>query len=147
MLKIEKSRRVERVNARVAYEQRWVRLLSDVSSTTQQKLTWDDIPWPVFTLLVQEGNGSVLDNLTTAHIEEFVFQPLPSPDSQKVPSTLDASGRKAALRSSILRWHPDKFSSRVLGRVADEAERTAIADGAAKVVLVLGKLMENLNVT
>lgn len=72
-------------------------------------LTWDSIPWPVADL-----PSSPID-LEPEAIADFIFATF---KVRGVPTA-----KKDRLRTSILRWHPDKFVAFMSRVPADEQER------------------------
>ncbi|PSS15409.1 hypothetical protein PHLCEN_2v3285 [Hermanssonia centrifuga] len=104
-----------------AYESRWHALLASNDS-----ICWKDIPWPVC-----NAPSSVAD-LAPELLSAFLFAPF------KVRG--QAGSRKERIRSSILRWHPDKISI-ILARVVDE-ERDLILQGVNTVVMSLRALQD-----
>lgn len=104
------------------HERAWAQMLS--SSTP---LTFADIPWP--SQAKPTGPTELRD---AAKIGAFLFE------------SLDVEGntttRKERLRSSLLRWHPDKLGA-VVARVSEE-DMEAVTDGIEFVVMALMKLQE-----
>ena len=107
------------------YETRW-RLLALSSADEEANIKWEDVPWPVAT------TAQSVDDLTPGAIEEFIFAPL------KVRGKTDS--RKDKLRSSILRWHPDKDAV-ILSRVAEE-DRWNVQEGVNAVFRALKELQD-----
>lgn len=106
-----------------AYENRWAIILS----SNDKLIAFGDIPWP---LILPPKDPEDLRN--PSKIAEFLFESL----------TLEGNktSRKERLRTSLLRWHPDKLRG-VLERVLEE-EITIVKDGIDAVVISLMKLQE-----
>ena len=124
--------RKEKQDARDDYEARWD-TLQFTSTTTEQPLTFRDIPWPCYALYSPSDRQSFsLDDLTVGSISEFLFRSSiePAGTTQKIKK----------IKETLLRFHPDKFESRVISRVP-EAERTKVQEGAGIVVRALNELM------
>lgn len=104
-----------------AYETRWRALVASNSD-----LSWSDIPWPTV------DHPASSDALTPEAISEFIF------------ATFRVRGmnglRKDRIRSSILRWHPDKLPG-VVSRVLDE-ERHVVQDGINTVFGALKQIQD-----
>ncbi|KAI0826433.1 hypothetical protein BC629DRAFT_1690577 [Irpex lacteus] len=90
-------------------------------------IQWDTIPWPVL------PPPSTPADITTAAVSEFVF------------STFKVRGvravRKERLRSSVLRWHPDKFTALLL-RVPEPEHRAILLEGVNAVFRALRELQD-----
>ena len=101
---------------------------SSISSAADKPVvTFADMPWPLHT---PPTSPDELRN--PGKIAEFIFESL----------TLEGNKttRRERLRSSLLRWHPDKLRS-LLARVPEE-ELDAVKDGIDAVVISLMKLQE-----
>ncbi|KAF8991762.1 hypothetical protein BDQ17DRAFT_270230 [Cyathus striatus] len=85
------------------YEAKWAELVKGGGSNEVKNLTFVDIPWPV-----DVGRSVELSDLTVKNIEKFLLAPLKIRNSKVT--------KKERLRSSVLRWHPDKMTG-ILGRV------------------------------
>lgn len=94
----------EALNARWgAYEAAWQSLLS--ASTVKPQLRFSDIPWPVY------PPPATPADVTMKKVESFLMDPL------TVRGTTVT--RKERIRSSLLRWHPDKLT-KILANVVEE---------------------------
>jgi hypothetical protein len=120
--------------ARGAYERRWEVLLS-VTRPGGGGLKFEDIPWPVFA--PTKKSALTLDDLTHSAISSFL---LPDPPITTL-TPLQLKTRKDLLRAQILRFHPDKFEGRLMGRVEAGDERDRVREGVGKVVRVLNGLI------
>lgn len=104
-----------------AYETRWKSL-----NASKGPITWSDIPWPSST------PPATPSDLTHEAVSEFIL------------STFRVRGatgsRKERIRSSLLRWHPDKTST-LVSRVQEE-EREAIQEGINAVFRSLRQLQD-----
>jgi hypothetical protein len=120
-------------NARDDYEKRWDTLLTTCDAAGQS-LTFQDIPWPCNAAYAppSAGQSFSLDDLTVDSITEFLFNSAikPTETTQEIK----------AIRESLLRFHPDKFEGRVIGRVS-ETERAIVQEGVGIVVRVLNELL------
>jgi hypothetical protein len=128
------------------YESRWKDLnsqaklrnpLAEPSGTEDQDqddnrlLTFADIPWPVDK---PEGETVTFDDLHLKNIEAFLFGPLTIRGSTVT--------KKERVRSSLLRWHPDKLTS-IVDMVNPEAKQ-GVMEGIHAVVRRLQKLNADL---
>ncbi|KAH8094762.1 hypothetical protein DFH11DRAFT_1053177 [Phellopilus nigrolimitatus] len=120
---VEREDAERRVRERwAAYESGWAKL---VSST--EPVTFASIPWP---LVDPPKNASDLHN--PAGIAAFLFESL-SVSGNKTT-------RKERLRTSLLRWHPDKLGN-VLGRVRED-DLGVVKDSIDAVVMGLMSLQD-----
>jgi hypothetical protein len=135
----EERRRLERAlerveEARRTYEQRWRALLQPDASDGQD-MAFTDVPWPV--LPARAGASIQLADIVPTALERFLVPPAP-------PQADDVDWlklRKDRLRETMLRFHPDKFSSRVLRKVRD-ADREDVEDGVGRVVRGITELLQ-----
>lgn len=104
------------------YERKWHALLE-----ADTPISFKDIPWPLATC------PSTVDDLTSSAISDFLLEPL-----QVRTNTVS---RRERIRTSMLRWHPDKISD-VLGRVIEDDER-AVREGIGAVFVSLKRMKEN----
>lgn len=112
-----------------AYEEAWARLLNPTQpSSNDSLLRFSDIPWP--TVKQPKSVGDLRESGTS--IEEFLFESL----SIRANVT-----RRERIRTSLLRWHPDKLGS-VLATVHEE-DRAAVKDGFDVVAMCLMHLQTN----
>ena len=91
------------------------------------RLRFEDIPWPISTKAIEIS----LEAFTKDSISAFLlFIPL---DVETLP--------KDIVRTSLLRFHPDKFESRVLARVmTEDMDRTRqAADAVVKILNDISK--------
>lgn len=117
-LQDEEKRIIERWNT---YETRWRNLYASTGV-----VSWKDIPWP--SVVPPDSDA----DLTVDAITEFIF------------STFRVRGinglRKDRIRSSLLRWHPDKLPA-IVARVLDE-ERHLVEEGIKTVFRCLKQLQD-----
>jgi hypothetical protein len=137
------QRRVERQLraaelARSAYEARWAALAAGTggasSGPAHADLAFADVPWPV--LPASAGAPVCLADLTPEALARFL---LPPPDAD-ADAAEQEDARKRRLREAMLRYHPDKFEVRVLGRVREDA-REEVKEGVGRVVRGVTELM------
>jgi hypothetical protein len=129
------QRALERVEeARRAYEQSWKALLQP-DAHNGPDMSFADVPWPV--LPAQAGTPMQLADIVPTALERFLIPPAPA--QMDDPEWLKL--RKDRLRETMLRFHPDKFSSRVLLRVR-EADQEDVKDGVGRVVRGITELMQ-----
>ena len=86
---------------------------------------WDAIPWPMHTHPPSPAE------ITTEVVSEFVFATFRVRGVKAV--------RKDRLRTSILRWHPDKYTALLL-RVPEPEQRALILEGVNAVLRALREL-------
>ena len=104
-----------------AYQARWRVLL-----TSAALVTFTDIPWPV------SPSATSVDDLTSDAITDFFLAPL------RVRA--NTVSRKERVRSSILRWHPDKMSG-VVARTVEE-DLASVRTGINSVFHILRSLQD-----
>ena len=104
------------------YEELWRVLLMEDSP-----IFFKDMPWPLPTC------PSGVDDLTFAAISDFLLEPL------QVRTNIIT--KRERIRSSLLRWHPDKMSS-ILCRVVDE-DVDIVREGIGAVFMCLKRMKEN----
>lgn len=114
------------------YEQAWAELSSRLKSATedftpQTFLKFNDIPWPLKRVGEQEFQ---IDDLTTQRVDDFLLESLTVRNVQYT--------KKDRIRSSLLRWHPDKLG-RLLQRV-DPKDIETVKKGIGIVVESLQRL-------
>ncbi|KZT53231.1 hypothetical protein CALCODRAFT_55719 [Calocera cornea HHB12733] len=102
-----------------AYERGWARL----AALGPESAGWADIPWPLF------AHPSGPAELTEQGMREFLLSPAHS----------GGKGARERGREALLRWHPDKFEGRWMGRVRPP-ERGSVREGVGVVVRFLGPL-------
>ncbi|KAF9031206.1 hypothetical protein BDZ89DRAFT_984820 [Hymenopellis radicata] len=114
--------------AREEYDSRWKVILATPNDALQYDFR--DIPWPV----LSKSHVSV-DDLTSDAITSFLFSTATfTADEQK-------KDRKDKLRETYLRFHPDKFESRLMTRVR-ESEQEQVRLGVGQVVRILNDQMQ-----
>lgn len=106
------------------YEERWKAL-----AASDKALAFADIPWPLRTA----PSSRDTDALTLPAISEFLFESL--------SVRTNTVTKRSRIRSSILRWHPDK-SSLVVGRVVAE-DVDAVREGIHAVFHCLKRLQDD----
>lgn len=105
------------------YEAKWAELKE---GRELPPLSFEILPWPVLGLPAYDPS-----DITLARVEEFVFHPL--------RSGLEMKSRRDRVRAEILRWHPDKFNAKVLGKVI---RPDFVSEGAGVVARFLNEIME-----
>ncbi|KAK1234257.1 hypothetical protein PQX77_002564 [Marasmius sp. AFHP31] len=117
------------------YHDRWQQLLSTQPDPVP-RIGFDDIPWPVFPAR-STNLGVSLEDLSKDAISTFLFTPIstlgPEPENDK-------KDKREKLREAFLRFHPDKFESRLMHRV-HQVEQEKVRTATAAVVRVLNDLM------
>jgi hypothetical protein len=106
------------------YEERWKALVM-----SDKAISFTDVPWPLRPA-PPCGDTSVF---TLPKISEFLFESLSVRDNTVT--------KKSRIRSSILRWHPDKSSS-IINRVMSE-DADAVREGIHAVFHCLKHLQDN----
>jgi len=104
------------------YERRWCSLLA-----SDDPVSFKNVPWPL-----QTCPSSVAD-LTFVAISDFLLEPL--------EVRTNTVTKRERIRTSLLRWHPDKMSS-VLRRVAAE-DVDIVREGIGAVCMCLKSMKEN----
>lgn len=142
------------VEARALYEEQWTALLvrceqaSGGDNGKGNSLAFDDVPWPVFP--PSEGVRLSLADITLEAVSAFLLPVSTSSSSSATSATGDDGSDKTpaqptskeVLRSAILRFHPDKFETRVLARVREGKERERVREVSGALVRVLNALMK-----
>ncbi|KAJ6608309.1 hypothetical protein B0H10DRAFT_1885113 [Mycena sp. CBHHK59/15] len=108
----------------VKYEQRWAELNARAGRAMERDIRFGDVPWPVC------GKDVTPADLTADQVEDFLLAGL------KVRGCTVT--KKERVRSSLLRWHPDKLTG-VLGCIVD-ADLDAVRKGVNVVVSCLHQL-------
>ncbi|KAL5504705.1 hypothetical protein ACEPAH_7368 [Sanghuangporus vaninii] len=133
-------RRLE--EARRLYEERWTILLARPasSSATEDRLpiSFADIPWPI-AVTKKISSEEFIEQLTKDAVSSFLLRSGEETNNSdgSAPSTKDV------LRTTMLRFHPDKFEVRVLARV-EEKDRDLVKESASVVIRILNDLMKDL---
>jgi hypothetical protein len=104
------------------YEAKWAVLRGNTIAV--ENIDFHDIPWPSF-----EDVRAILD-ITEERVLAFVCHPL----HEHIQGP--GGGLAKSLRSEMLRWHPDKFEGKVLGKVI-EGDREAVREAAGRVARIL----------
>jgi hypothetical protein len=102
------------------HENKWSQLRNS------DNLGWNSFAWPVF------KRPSEPEEMTTPAISAYVM-------SKYAPGA-DTKTPKDRIKDHLKRWHPDKFETRILPRVAEE-ERDKVKTGAGVVVRGLNELL------
>ncbi|KAJ7788395.1 hypothetical protein B0H14DRAFT_261062 [Mycena olivaceomarginata] len=111
------------------YEARWADLAGKAGRDRDKPrdVQFQDVPWPVSP---PEGQTVTLADLTVDRVEEFLLTGL------KVRGCTVT--KKERVRTSLLRWHPDKMTA-VLARIV-ETDLETVRQGIHAVVLCLHQL-------
>jgi len=104
------------------YEAKWRALL-----TEEGPVFFKDMPWPIQTC------PSAVEDLTFVAISDFLLEPL-----EVRTNTIT---KRERIRTSLLRWHPDKMSS-ILCRVVEE-DVDIVREGIGAVFMCLKRMKEN----
>ncbi|KAG2003021.1 hypothetical protein CC2G_003655 [Coprinopsis cinerea AmutBmut pab1-1] len=130
-----------------AYERRWRHLLavaksrkvdgiaSEVESESGSQagddpVTFADMPWPVD----KPASEVKLEDITRQNVEAFLLEPLTVRGCTVT--------KKERVRTSLLRWHPDKMTAIV--SIVDPAEKDAVMDGIHAVIHCLQRMNSKL---
>jgi hypothetical protein len=105
------------------YELKWDELRS---GRELPPLSFDILPWPVL-----GSNATQPSDITLQRVQEFVYHPL--------RRGVELKSRRDRVRMEMLKWHPDKFNIKILGKVIDA---TQVAEGAGRVARFLTQIME-----
>ena len=97
------------------YRQAWGKAMAMADGG--EELSYSDIPWP---LSEREEKGSALN--VSAVLRGVLLRGVTAADGEGG----DAGAARRALRSEMLRWHPDKFEAR-LGRCVCAPDRERVA--------------------
>lgn len=142
----ERHRR-RREETKQLYTLRWRNLLSglDGHEGPQKELTFDDIPWPIYS--TQPGplppGTKGKQRVVEIDVEEFTSESISTFLLESDIDSKDAmptKERRDILRETMLRFHPDKFEGRILSMVC-ERDRERVREGAGRVVRALNDLM------
>ncbi|KAH6913989.1 hypothetical protein BKA70DRAFT_1420761 [Coprinopsis sp. MPI-PUGE-AT-0042] len=96
----KQDRRIKRMDdARAEYQARWKALL--VPAETE--LNFHDIPWPIVAAYDADKVVLTAEDFSEESISTFLLD--------------DKQERKERLRETFLRFHPDKFEGRFMGRI------------------------------
>jgi len=104
------------------YEEKWAALRGNTVEVGN--LGFYDIPWPSFDDVWGVGD------ITEGRVLAFVCHPL----HEHIQGP--GGGQAKSIRSEMLRWHPDKFEGKVLGKVV-ESDRAAVREAAGRVARIL----------
>ncbi|OCB91024.1 hypothetical protein A7U60_g1717 [Sanghuangporus baumii] len=136
---VKARRRLE--EARRLYEERWTILLARPASScaTEDRLpiSFADIPWPIAVMRI--SSEEFIEQLTKDAVSSFLLRSGKEIDTTDGP----APSTKDILRTTMLRFHPDKFEARVLARV-EEKDRDLVKESASVVIRILNDLMKDL---
>ncbi|KAF8881248.1 hypothetical protein BD779DRAFT_1445686 [Infundibulicybe gibba] len=108
------------------HERQWTRL------ATLDELRWESFPWPML------KKPSVPEEITSVAISAYILSPH-YPEKDKSRPTKDR------IKEHIRRWHPDRFETKLLPKVAED-EKEKVKEGAGFVVRSLNDLLTRSNV-
>lgn len=111
------------------YEAKW-KVLRDGVSPGFRKLQAVELPWPVFC------DVSSPDDITEARVAEFLLHPA-RPEVQ-------GKSHRLVLKLEAVRWHSDRFDTKVLPIVVEEEQEKA-AEVAGYVTRILTNFLMNIN--
>ena len=99
------------------------------SIATKDSLRWNNFPWPMLKV------PSIPDEITYTAIHAYLGSPhyLEKDRSQK-----------DRVKDHIKRWHPDRFETKLLPKVAEE-DREKVQEGAGVVLRTLNELLMRSN--
>ena len=161
---MEKKRKAQE-RVWTAYEERWAKLLdadkraneNEPGKDKERALVFADVPWPVLVGDADEPSPNVrVDDITPEAITAFLRISVPSsptgPSKDRLAELLNTQSPaplatnpldlKDVLRSTMLRFHPDKFEARVLKRIRS-SDRERVKEAASAVVRAVGELMRD----
>ena len=123
--------------AKASYDERWAKLLErQVDEDAQAvELSFEDIPWPVAPP-TDDRVSITVDDISLDAISSFLLS-----TEQKDKQSGEVISRKDILRTTMLRFHPDKFEARIFSRVRD-ADKSKVKEVADVVVRALNALMK-----
>lgn len=121
----EEAQRHRTIEAWEQFEQGWRSLCSGANA---QDLTFASIPWPM-----ESQPTSALD-INGDAIRKFLLSPLHSANKPA----------KQRLREQLLRYHPDRFESRILRRVS-ESDRASVKQAVNTVAQCLNDALAQQN--
>ncbi|KAH0834890.1 hypothetical protein J3R83DRAFT_10536 [Lanmaoa asiatica] len=107
----------------VAYEGKWNELRS---SNSLPPIDVQEMPWPVF------GVVSSADQITYQDVQTFLFHPL-RPD-------VEGKTSRDKVKLEVLRFHPDKFNTRVVPKI-QPSQRAVAQEIAGAVARILTRIM------
>ncbi|KAG6906101.1 hypothetical protein DXG01_015930 [Tephrocybe rancida] len=90
-------------------------------------LHWESIPWPMFV------PPKSLDDITLPAVSAYVLTSL-------LPEEHKAKSRKDRIKDLIRKWHPDRFETKYLPRVA-EGDRDKVKEGMEAVLQSLNDML------
>ncbi|KAG6909001.1 hypothetical protein DXG01_002387 [Tephrocybe rancida] len=108
------------------HERQWSALFS-IGIT----LRWESLPWPMFT------PPESPNNITLFAVSAYVLSSL-------LPEELNAKPRKDRIKDLIKKWHPDRFETKCLPRVA-EGDREKVKEGMKVVLRLLDDMLTTEN--
>ncbi|KDQ32671.1 hypothetical protein PLEOSDRAFT_164955 [Pleurotus ostreatus PC15] len=111
------------------YEAKW-KVLRDGVSSGFRKLHAVELPWPILC------DVSSPDDITEARVAEFLLHPA-RPEVQ-------GKSHRLVLKLEAVRWHSDRFDTKVLPVVVEEEQEKA-AEVAGHVTRILTNFLMNIN--
>ncbi|EJD08040.1 uncharacterized protein FOMMEDRAFT_101463 [Fomitiporia mediterranea MF3/22] len=134
------KRRIE--EARRRYEERWTSLLSRPTANAALEdtgtLNFDDIPWPIY---IKGSKKLDTEEFTKDAISSFLLHKEKEKANGGENTEPVSQSFKDILRTTMLRFHPDKFEARILSRVV-EKDRELVKEAANAVVQFLNDLLK-----
>jgi hypothetical protein len=120
-------REAERVRQKFTlYDAKWAALKSGDDSLA---LDFSQLPWPVLDIT---PTSSV--DITYDRLQAFVFHPL--------RHSMEGKSRRERLKMDVLKWHPDKFEAKVLGKVVEcQLQRAMVLEAAGIVARLLTQML------
>ncbi|KAF8872733.1 hypothetical protein BD779DRAFT_1452527 [Infundibulicybe gibba] len=89
-------------------------------------LYFKQLPWPIL------ADINTADEITLQAMKTFIFHPERLSPIGKSP--------KERLRLELLKWHPDKFNAKILGRIAQE-QQAHVQEAAGRVARFLNEML------
>ncbi|KAG6907571.1 hypothetical protein DXG01_008408 [Tephrocybe rancida] len=104
------------------HERQW-----SILHSTGNNLHWESIPWPMFV------PPKSLDDITLSAVSAYALTPL-------LPEEHNAKSWKDRIKDLIRKWHPDRFETKYLPRVA-ERDRDKVKEGIEAVLQSLNDML------
>lgn len=118
------KKEVERIEQQFTlYDAKWAAF----KSSDVPALDFSQLPWPTLDF-IPTGPADI----TYERLQAFVFHPL--------RPYMEGKSRRDKVKMDVLKWHPDKFDSKVLGKVI-ECQRSTVMESAGAVARILTQML------